>query len=714
MTFYIDTTDQTGGNLIASATDTSRVSLQSLVRNDTELPVTMKPVTVTGTDTTTADFSSSDTFEIIVGEYDLPPSGGTFTVSYGSATTAALDYNITENQLEAKLSTLFRSGGKSAVTVRQISAGAWRITANSDGVLVTGSVTVDADALAPGSSGNIVEADLGSATDPFKLLLVLRQNALAYSTPTTSVTNGRSGTLNLNTVEMWAFSQRVVGESFQVPFAIRRTRSSGEARVIFTAPLTVLKDNLNLGTAIPATIPSGGGGSSALSVGNSLFVDVDGSLTTGTRERFDKPYQTLAGGVAAMTPSDRLVVRPGTYAETFLPNSHAWSISNVARASHVITVTTGEDHGLSTGNLIFHTGIDASIGSPATTFDGEFKVRSTPTATSYTIAQYGTNESSACDAIGIAYYHYHFEDGAIVSPASGLAIDFSQGVGGTAASITGAGSFISTDDETVQGASNCVLIMEGRSLREINTNGAQHGCLIVTDFLKLRVVMLDSIISDAYDAVLGTCPSDCYIFAPLLLGGGTVVEAFDPISHIPQDPTSGNAIEVYPPLSGGIAVIEAGRCVSIYGSSLNFGSDGVSYAGRLIIRTGTVEGKTMGIEIKSGAAGNQNVDVYAGVITATNGAGIDDAATASTHTIRVHGARIESTYNNAAGYAVHKTGGTATLVLDGCTLVPHATANVSINSGGASRTVTCHGSKTAYAIGTGVTANGLLIDSTVL
>lgn len=57
--------------------------------------------------------------------------------------------------------------------------------------------------------------------------------------------------------------------------------------------------------------PLGSAGSSTS--GNSLFVDVDGSDATGTRERFDKPFLTLEAALAAASSGDCIFVRPGHY-----------------------------------------------------------------------------------------------------------------------------------------------------------------------------------------------------------------------------------------------------------------------------------------------------------------------------------------------------------------------------------------------------------------
>lgn len=63
------------------------------------------------------------------------------------------------------------------------------------------------------------------------------------------------------------------------------------------------------------TITVPGGGSSALSVGNTLFVDKDGVDATGTRERFDKPYLTITEATSDSLSGDAIEIRPGTYDE---------------------------------------------------------------------------------------------------------------------------------------------------------------------------------------------------------------------------------------------------------------------------------------------------------------------------------------------------------------------------------------------------------------
>jgi len=54
-----------------------------------------------------------------------------------------------------------------------------------------------------------------------------------------------------------------------------------------------------------------------INVGNLLYVDaVNGSDSTGTRGRFEKPFLTVAAALAASSSGDVVIVRPGTYTIT--------------------------------------------------------------------------------------------------------------------------------------------------------------------------------------------------------------------------------------------------------------------------------------------------------------------------------------------------------------------------------------------------------------
>lgn len=67
---------------------------------------------------------------------------------------------------------------------------------------------------------------------------------------------GVSGVINNNTINFWQASQGVDGEYFDAFIAIRRTRASGEKRVIFFSAIQLSKDIFDTDTLVPLTFPS--------------------------------------------------------------------------------------------------------------------------------------------------------------------------------------------------------------------------------------------------------------------------------------------------------------------------------------------------------------------------------------------------------------------------------------------------------------------------
>ncbi len=443
-------------------------------------------------------------------------------------------------------------------------------------------------------------------------------------------------------------------------------------------------------------------------VGNSLFVDVDGDDDHGLRERFDKPYQTITAALDAALSNDTIFVRPGGYTNVgnLTPDKLVIG-SSVTRASNIVTVTTATAHGFAVGHLIMQFFGNILVD---TQYDGVFVVDTVPTATSYTIRQFGSNAgpTSLDDSGAIQpFIHLHFEAGAVVRAANGSSLFDGPATAYTNYhffAVTGHGYFSSLNKSLINMSENSRPFFEGDVFEArmsttpcgVLSGVCQEGYLIAHK----------SIRGGGHDALENPTPianGFLYIEAPLIEAG------FD----FPTGACS--PINLYGGSANSNIIVKAGLlktyCVNV--GAVFISPDGASRPGKILIEADRAEGISSGVEI-TGAGGDTSVSMRIKEIEATAGPGVLSHNNPGTSLVRISGATITSTYNNAAGYAVSKTASGGTLILDNCTLVPHATANVSINSGGASRTVTCHGSKTAYAIGTGVTANGLLIDSTVL
>ncbi len=89
--------------------------------------------------------------------------------------------------------------------------------------------------------------------------------------------------------------------------------SSGDSSVVGNFEATSIT-----GSEVSASFLYGDGSgitNAQVSGSNLLWVDISGSDTTGTRERFDKPYASIGGALSSASAGDVVVVRPGIYEE---------------------------------------------------------------------------------------------------------------------------------------------------------------------------------------------------------------------------------------------------------------------------------------------------------------------------------------------------------------------------------------------------------------
>lgn len=191
--FLFDVNDPSRNRLIQSVFLTSTYSVGDEVRNDKALAVQIQPVTVNppGSYALYApDWSASDTFQLAVGMADTAPTGGTFKITAGATTTnlTAIVYNVTAAALQTPLSAAFVTEGKSACTVTLVATGVYQIVANNNGAIATGFLVGDGANLIPLSSAYVIEDSLGSASLPYKLLLVVRQSPMCFAAPSIALT----------------------------------------------------------------------------------------------------------------------------------------------------------------------------------------------------------------------------------------------------------------------------------------------------------------------------------------------------------------------------------------------------------------------------------------------------------------------------------------------------------------------------------------------
>lgn len=104
----------------------------------------------------------------------------------------------------------------------------------------------------------------------------------------------------------------------------------------------------------------------------------------GNYKTFVDPSSAVSGRKALLTAG-----QGDTFAMAF--GGAAFTITNVARASNVVTITTSAAHGLTAGGLV---SVEATTN---TGVNGTFKVKAAPTTTTLTYDQTGSSITSAAD-----------------------------------------------------------------------------------------------------------------------------------------------------------------------------------------------------------------------------------------------------------------------------------------------------------------------------
>lgn len=243
--FIIDSNSPRQDQLISSYTAPGTSIIVDLVRNDKQIAYSVQPVTVNppGSDTLyTADYETTDTFKVALGDIDEPPEGGVFSVLVGAQPDSAIPYNISA----ASLTTLFNSNltveGKPLCLVTLIEDGVYEIDAVSNGAIPTGFFAVTQDALLqPDCNANFVEQRLGSGSTRYQLFLVMKQAPVAYNEPTTALDAAdvtislvQAGSATANKIQKISFPTT---QTYGGTFSISGTANSVDASAGVGKPL---------------------------------------------------------------------------------------------------------------------------------------------------------------------------------------------------------------------------------------------------------------------------------------------------------------------------------------------------------------------------------------------------------------------------------------------------------------------------------------------
>lgn len=167
---------------------------------------------------------------LALGTIGLPPTAGTFTVTYGPDTTAALAFNIAASALATALNALASVTSVGGVTVSGNAGGPYRITFNSAGVIVP-VFSVNAGELSPTSQGIVSVAVTGATGIQEVQVITLLQNPAALLASWTatygaiSVTQLQTGGAGLSSIQRITVPQGTYAGGFSLAFGAANTAS---------------------------------------------------------------------------------------------------------------------------------------------------------------------------------------------------------------------------------------------------------------------------------------------------------------------------------------------------------------------------------------------------------------------------------------------------------------------------------------------------------
>ena len=172
--------DVSKGVLLSSFDSTARLPTTPKFVFGDQAPVSVRLVEPSGINSTPwreLDLTGK-TINVSVGELGGVPDGGTFTLTYGGDTTAAIDYNATASAISTIINALASITSAGGVTVTSAAAGSYRITFVTNGVRTD--FTSNTTPLSPTIYSYIAEAQTGTASIQEVVLIRLQTQPACY------------------------------------------------------------------------------------------------------------------------------------------------------------------------------------------------------------------------------------------------------------------------------------------------------------------------------------------------------------------------------------------------------------------------------------------------------------------------------------------------------------------------------------------------------
>jgi hypothetical protein len=178
------------------------------------------------------DVSSYTNVRVGAGGINNRPTGGTWEFAHGG-NDDDLDFDISAASLE---STLDAAPYSLAVSVISPVTGVWIIKFDAVGAQTL--PTLDASNLTPDSTASVARLVTGDGSTKEEWIIRLFQTPWAYSETWSNITNGKSGTLNFGTENL--FKAMGTADSLAGYFEIELTDASSNIRTVIQSPVTIV------------------------------------------------------------------------------------------------------------------------------------------------------------------------------------------------------------------------------------------------------------------------------------------------------------------------------------------------------------------------------------------------------------------------------------------------------------------------------------------
>jgi hypothetical protein len=244
---YFNTKDKAlQSALVQSDTETQPVAMPELMFGD-QVPI---QIFVVNGDGGFESFSGSGSYSVKlgIGTPGAIATGGTFTLTYSGQTTAAIDFDATAAEVTSALEALLNIGvGDVLVTAI---AGGWQVEFKGALALTNvAEMTGTATLLTPESTVDVTTLRAGTGSVNEIQLVRIPQTPAAYLATFSTITNGWSGTLQMNTRGVL----EQLGSATSVPLyaELELTDGSGNRRTFGQIPVIVRNQIIDVSSTVP-------------------------------------------------------------------------------------------------------------------------------------------------------------------------------------------------------------------------------------------------------------------------------------------------------------------------------------------------------------------------------------------------------------------------------------------------------------------------------